>query len=48
MYHSRWKGNHYEAGFKYGSRLKKNNISLKLSEGFSNELKEEFDSIFSF
>ena len=32
MYHSRWKGNHYEAGFKYGNRLKKNNIGLKLNE----------------
>lgn len=25
MYHSRWKGSHYEAGFKYGSLLFKNN-----------------------
>ncbi|MDU3177520.1 C45 family autoproteolytic acyltransferase/hydolase [Anaerococcus sp.] len=25
MYHSRWKGSHYEAGFKYGNLLFKNN-----------------------
>ena len=27
MYHSRWKGSHYQAGFQYGSMLSKNNIN---------------------
>ncbi|MTI79712.1 MAG: linear amide C-N hydrolase [Firmicutes bacterium] len=29
MYHSRWKGSHYEAGFRYGSILYKNGLRLK-------------------
>lgn len=36
MYHSRFKGRHYEAGFKYGKILAKNNINplekIKISE----------------
>lgn len=28
MYHPRFKGNHYDIGFKYGGLLKKNNINL--------------------
>ncbi|QQK08816.1 C45 family autoproteolytic acyltransferase/hydolase [Miniphocaeibacter halophilus] len=32
MYHSRWKGNHYEAGFKYGQKLYKNKVDLKLGK----------------
>lgn len=37
MYHSRWKGNHYEAGFKYGQRLYKNKVDLKLEKRVNNE-----------
>lgn len=28
MYHGRFKGNHYEAGFKYGKLIRKNGIKL--------------------
>ncbi|NLW71043.1 MAG: linear amide C-N hydrolase [Eubacteriaceae bacterium] len=35
MYHSRLKGTHYEAGFKYGSLLRKNGMVIKGSPTFA-------------
>lgn len=32
MYHSRYKGSHYQAGFRYGEILKKNGVSLENME----------------
>lgn len=39
MYHVRFKGTHYEAGFKYGSMLKKNGVIINGSPTF--EISEE-------
>lgn len=39
MYHGRFKGTHYEAGFRYGSMLKKNGVVIKGSPTF--EITEE-------
>ncbi|ELV05096.1 choloylglycine hydrolase, partial [Brachyspira hampsonii 30599] len=39
MYHSRFKGSHYEAGFKYGKLLSKNNINPLEKIKISNDRK---------
>lgn len=40
MYHSRWKGCHYEAGLRYGNMLYKNGVNPMSSISISNERKE--------
>ncbi|WP_295154802.1 C45 family autoproteolytic acyltransferase/hydolase [uncultured Brachyspira sp.] len=40
MYHSRFKGCHYEAGFKYGRMLARNNINILDKIKISNERKD--------
>ena len=43
MYHSRFKGSHYEAGFKYGNILSKNNINPLSKIKISKERKDFSD-----
>lgn len=40
MYHSRWKGSHYEAGLHYGNILHKNGVNPMSSIPISDERKE--------
>lgn len=37
MYHSRWKNNHYSAGFSYGSRLYKNDVKIEFEKFLTDE-----------
>ena len=39
MYHSRWKGTHYNAGFHYGNLTYKNGINLLKNIHINNERK---------
>lgn len=47
MYHSRWKGSHYEAGFKYGNLLFKNNKAPDFDKLINSEKLEYSKSISS-
>lgn len=40
MYHSRWRGSHYEAGLHYGNILHKNGVNPTSSIPISDERKE--------
>lgn len=41
MYHSRWKGSHYSAGFSYGNRMYKNNVKIDLKK-FTTDAKMQY------
>ena len=47
MYHSRWKNNHYSAGFSYGSRLYKNNVKIDFAKFLTDEKMKYGKEVFS-